>query len=118
MRTDISLLELSVDKSCKQLAESTVSISTDPVHLVVRDHDEQLTLEARRAAAGYEHVLWPAAAAEVEALEDGTTRRPVRLQVPERLLERDGDGRILGLSVYCVAPRSHQNATLLQSTTP
>lgn len=67
-------------------------VSTDPVILVVRDHDEQFTLESRCGASRHEHVLWPSAAAEVEALKGGSTCWPVILQIPEGLLEWDGDG--------------------------
>lgn len=62
-----------------------------PIVLVVRDHDEQIAVEALGQTLGDEHVVGPAAAAEVElqlirAAGSGT----IGVQVAEGALERNG----------------------------
>lgn len=82
----------------------------------VRHHDEQLTLEPFGGPFGYQHVLRPPAAAEVEHLRRRCiVGRPVSVQVPVRHLVRYGYRRLNGLaydfvftSVYCVAERDRE----------
>lgn len=80
---------------------------TDPVVIVVGDHDEEVAGEALRRAPGYKHVLRPAAAAVVELLEGISSGRPPCVHVPERLVERDGHWRLLGTSHYVVHALTH-----------
>lgn len=81
------------------------------VLLVIRDHAEEHNGVSSRCALWYEHVVRPAAAAEVElgGLCGAGVALPVGL-VAERALVRDGHGRVQGSAADCVVTRSHCDA--------
>lgn len=68
---------------------------THPILHPIGDHTEEHHIEASLGALRHEHVLGPAAAAEVELLGGSGARvAGPRLLVPERALVRDRDGRL------------------------
>lgn len=82
---------------------------TNPVLIVIRNHDEQIHGISRQVALGHEHVLRPSASAEIEFVESLKIRAAgsVAIQIAERSLERYGQGRFQRASSNCILSPSH-----------
>lgn len=86
-----------------------------PIVLVVRDHDKQIAVEALRQTLGDEHVVGPAAAAEVELqLLRGAGSRTIGVQVAEGALERNGHTGLSGATTDGVWSRVQRDNELVQ----
>lgn len=71
-------------------------ILIDTIALVLGQHDKQLARHPLRRALGHQHVLRPTAAAEIEGGRlGGADTRTTGVQVAERSLEGNGDGRFV-----------------------
>lgn len=83
-------------------------ILIDPIFLVVGDHDEEVKLHAGGISLRDQHVLRPSASADVPFfLGHRSGCRATSIEVPERLLVRNGDGGLGGTSVDGVLTRPH-----------